>query len=55
MDAGDLALLAWCDLGAIMRTRPVVLDQLESKRRFGLGWAAAGCAMTPFDGIVANP
>jgi len=34
-------LLAWCDLGAIMRTRPVVLDQLESKRRFGLGWAAA--------------
>ena len=55
MGAGDLALLAWCDLGAIMRTRPVVLDQLESKRRFGLGWAAAGCAMTPFDGIVANP
>src|SRR5450631_1250386 len=55
MGAGDLALLAWCDLGAIMRTRPVVLDQLDSKRRFGLGWAAAGCAMTPFDGIVANP
>ena len=55
MAAGDLAVLAWCDLGAILRTRPVVLDQLESKRRHGLGWAAAGCAMTPFDGIVANP
>ncbi len=55
MSAGDLAVLAWCDLGAILRTRPVVLDQLESKRRFGLGWAAAGCAMTPFDGIVPNP
>ena len=55
MEAGDLAVLAWCDLGAILRTRPVVLDQLAAKRRFGLGWAAAGSAMTPFDGIVANP
>lgn len=55
MSAGDLAILAWCDLGAILRTRPVPLDQLAAKRRHGVGWAAAGSAMTPFDGIVPNP
>jgi glutamine synthetase len=55
MDNGDLAILAWCDLGAIMRTRAIPLDQLEAKRRYGIGWAAAGSAMTPFDGIVENP
>lgn len=55
MSPGDLAMLAWCDVGAIVRTRPVVLEHLPARRRFGLGWAAAGCAMTPFDGIVDNP
>jgi glutamine synthetase len=55
LDAGDLAILAWCDLGAILRTRPVPLDQLEAKRQFGVGFAAAGTAITPFDGIVDNP
>ena len=55
MDNGDLAILAWCDLGAIMRTRAIPLDQLDAKRRHGVGWAAAGTAMTPFDGIVENP
>jgi glutamine synthetase len=55
MNAGDLAILAWCDLGGILRTRPVPLDQLEAKRQFGVGFAAAGTAITPFDGIVDNP
>jgi glutamine synthetase len=55
MSAGDLAILAWCDLGAMLRTRPVPLDRLVQHRRYGIGWAAAGTAMTPFDGIVANP
>lgn len=55
MSSGDLAVLAWCDLGSILRTRPVPLDQLAAKRRYGVGWAAAGWAMTPFDGIVENP
>jgi glutamine synthetase len=55
MSAGDLAILAWCDLGAILRTRPILLDHLEAKRQFGVGFAAAGTAITPFDGIVANP
>jgi glutamine synthetase len=55
MNHGDLAILAWCDLGAIMRTRAIPLDQLDAKRRHGVGWAAAGSAMTPFDGIVENP
>jgi glutamine synthetase len=54
MGDGDLAILAWCDLGAILRTRPVLLDQLAGKQRFGVGFAAAGTAITPFDGIVAN-
>jgi glutamine synthetase len=55
MSDGDLAMLAWCDVGAILRTRPIPLDQLDQKRKFGVGWAAAGAAMTPFDGIVENP
>ncbi len=55
MDTGDLAMLAWCDLGAILRTRPILLDQLEARRRYGVGFAAAGMAITPFDGIVDNP
>src|ERR1035438_947183 len=41
MDNGDLAILAWCDLGAIMRTRAIPLGQLDAKRRHGVGWAAA--------------
>lgn len=55
MNNEDLAMLAWCDLGAILRTRAIPLDQLATKRRHGVGWAAAGMAMTPFDGIVENP
>ena len=55
MNNGDLAILAWCDLGAILRTRAIPLDQFPAKRRHGVGWAAAGMAMTPFDGIVDNP
>lgn len=55
MNSGDLAILAWCDLSAILRTRPVPLDQLAARRRHGLGFATAGAAMTPFDGIVPNP
>ena len=52
---GDLAILAWSDLGAILRTRAVPLDQLPTKARFGVGWTAAGAAVTPFDGVVPNP
>jgi glutamine synthetase len=52
---GDLAILAWCDLGGILRTRPIPLDQLDAKRRFGVGFASAGTAITPFDGIADNP
>lgn len=55
MDPGDLAILAWCDLGAILRTRPIPLDHLAAKRRHGMGFATAGAAITPFDGIVPNP
>ncbi|HVW70741.1 MAG TPA: hypothetical protein VHB68_17305, partial [Steroidobacteraceae bacterium] len=55
MSTGDLAMLAWCDIAAILRTRPVPLDQLPAKRQHGVGFASAGFAITPFDGIVANP
>ena len=55
MNKGDLAILAWSDLGSILRTRAIPLDQLPAKRAHGVGWAAAGNAMTPFDGIVDNP
>ena len=55
MNNGDLAILAWSDLAAMLRTRAIPLDQFVSKRRHGVGWAAAGMAMTPFDGIVENP
>ncbi|MDE1923251.1 MAG: glutamine synthetase, partial [Gammaproteobacteria bacterium] len=55
MSDGDLAMLGWCDLGSIVRTRPVPLDRLDSRRRFGMGYATAGVAITPFDGIVENP
>ncbi len=55
MTAGDLALIAWCDLVGVLRTRPIPLDQLPAKREHGMGWAAAGIAITPFDGVADNP
>lgn len=55
MTPGDLAMLAWCDLGAVLRTRPVPLDRLDARRRHGLGYATAGAAITPLDGLVDNP
>ena len=54
MTAGDLALIAWCDLAGVLRTRPVPLDQLPSRRAHGMGWAAAGIAITAFDDVADN-
>jgi len=54
MTAGDLALVAWFDLVGVLRTRPVPLDQPPSRRAHGVGWAAAGIAITAFDEVAEN-
>jgi glutamine synthetase len=47
-------MLGWNDLCGLTRTRAVPLAALDRLRMRGLGWAAAGTALTPFGGIADN-
>ncbi len=52
---GEVTLLAWCDYVGIMRCRGVPAAALPDQLAHGLGWAAAGQALTPFEDIADNP
>jgi len=55
MDRDGITYLLWHDLVGITRTRGVPTRDLERRAEFGLGWACAGQALTPFEDIVDNP
>ena len=51
----DVAYLCWSDYVGITRCRGVPAADLAKRLAKGLGWAAAGQALTPFDDIADNP
>ena len=51
----DVAYLCWSDYVGITRCRGVPAADLSKRMDKGLGWAAAGQALTPFDDIADNP
>ena len=51
----DVAYLCWSDYVGITRCRGVPASELPKRMDKGLGWAAAGQALTPFDDIANNP
>ena len=55
MSNGEIVLLTWSDYVGLMRCRGVPLDQIESRMAYGLGWAVAGQAQTPFADLAPNP
>jgi len=55
MSDGEIVLLTWRDYVGFMRCRGVPLDQIESRMSYGLGWAVAGQAQTPFADLAPNP
>jgi len=55
MSKGDIVYLVWNDLVGIARTRGVPRAEFERRKEHGLGWAAAGQALTPFEDIAPNP
>ena len=54
MSPGDLAALVCCDLGAIVRGRSVLAEQLPETLAGGVGWVPANSALTPL-GPLAEP
>ncbi len=50
-----LLMLGWTDLVGLVRVRGVPVSARDVTITRGLGWAAAGQAMTPFGGIAPNP
>ena len=55
MAAGDVIYLAWSDYVGITRCRGVPAGEIAKRMEYGLGWAVAGQALTPFDDIAPNP
>lgn len=54
-DDGEIVLLVWTDYVGITRCRGVPAASFNSRRDYGLGWAVAGQALTPFEDIADNP
>jgi glutamine synthetase len=54
VSAAELVALVCCDLGAIVRGRAVLAEDLDEHLRSGIGWAPANHALTPL-GPVAEP
>jgi len=52
---GEIVLLTWVDYVGLARCRGVPLAAFDSRRDYGLGWAVAGQALTPFEDIAPNP
>ena len=55
MADGEVIYLAWNDLVGITRTRGVPAGEISRRMEYGLGWAVAGQALTPFEDIAPNP
>jgi glutamine synthetase len=55
MSEGEVVFLAWSDYVGITRCRGVPAADLTKRMAYGLGWAVAGQALTPFDDIAPNP
>jgi glutamine synthetase len=54
-DDGEIVLLVWNDYVGIARCRGVPAAAFKSRLDYGLGWAVAGQALTPFEDIAPNP
>jgi glutamine synthetase len=54
LNAGELVALVCCDLGAVVRGRSLLADELEHQLEAGVGWVPANHALTPL-GPVAEP
>ncbi len=50
-----IAYLCWTDLVGMLRCRGVPVSRIDKVRSTGLGWAAAGLALTTFDQPAPNP
>lgn len=55
MADGDVIYLAWSDFVGITRCRGLPAGDIEKRMAYGLGWAVAGQALTPFEDIAPNP
>lgn len=55
MSDGEIVLLSWSDYVGFMRCRGVPVEQIESRMAYGIGWAVAGQAQTPFADLAPNP
>lgn len=54
-DDGEIVLLTWIDYVGLARCRGVPVAAFKNRQSHGLGWAAAGQALTPFEDIADNP
>lgn len=55
MGEGEVVYLAWSDYVGITRCRGIPATDVAKRMEYGLGWAVAGQALTPFDDIAPNP
>ncbi|MBA3234367.1 MAG: glutamine synthetase [Chloroflexi bacterium] len=55
MNEREIVLLGWSDYVGITRCRGIPAAELSGRLEDGLGWAAAGQALTPFADIAPNP
>jgi glutamine synthetase len=55
MAEGEVVYLAWTDYVGLLRCRGLPASDLPKRMEYGLGWAVAGHALTPFGDIAPNP
>lgn len=55
MNRGDVVYLGWNDFVGVTRVRGVPAADIQKRMAYGLGWAVAGQALTPFEDISPNP
>jgi glutamine synthetase len=55
MAEGEVIYLAWNDFVGVTRVRGVPAGEIARRMAYGLGWAVAGQALTPFEDIAPNP
>ena len=55
MAEGEVVYLAWNDYVGITRCRGIPAADVGRRMAYGLGWAVAGQALTPFEDIAPNP
>lgn len=55
LSSHGVAYLCWTDIVGMLRCRGVPQSRFEKVRETGLGWAAAGLALTTFEEPASNP